>query len=334
VFIKIVETNKNERATALKKVKHLYKKFGFTAGMLKGSLAEGKKKVRTIIKAVIPPFIKRKIANSLSLLTSKLNGKNITGLLVQTEKFRFVVGSEDMSVGRTLRIKGSYGDNEFKRISKLLSNESNVIFVGTHIGAIAIPTAKNVKSCIFIEANPQTFNLLTTNIFLNEVTNTTCKNVAIGECEGEINFVLSRVNSGGSKREPAVKDNMYYYDKPKTIKVPMVTLDSICSDESEIYDLIFMDIEGSEFFALQGMHNALLRTNALVVEFIPHHLRNVSNCSVEDFIGLISNYFNYCYVPSKDVYIDTDDFLTFFLKMFAADETDDGLIFTNKKVSF
>ena len=35
---------KNERANALKEVKRLCKEFGFTAGMFKGSLAEGRKK--------------------------------------------------------------------------------------------------------------------------------------------------------------------------------------------------------------------------------------------------------------------------------------------------
>ena len=39
-----VEARKKERANALKKVKRLCKEFGFTAGMLKGSLAEGRKK--------------------------------------------------------------------------------------------------------------------------------------------------------------------------------------------------------------------------------------------------------------------------------------------------
>ncbi|MDB9991399.1 hypothetical protein OAD94_02715 [Amylibacter sp.] len=34
----------NERTNALKEVKRLCKEFGFTAGMLKGSLAEGRKK--------------------------------------------------------------------------------------------------------------------------------------------------------------------------------------------------------------------------------------------------------------------------------------------------
>ena len=39
----MVEARKNERADALKTVKRLCKEFGFTAGMLKGSLAEGRK---------------------------------------------------------------------------------------------------------------------------------------------------------------------------------------------------------------------------------------------------------------------------------------------------
>ena len=40
----MVEAKKNERANALKEVKHLCKEFGFTAGMLKGSLVKGRGK--------------------------------------------------------------------------------------------------------------------------------------------------------------------------------------------------------------------------------------------------------------------------------------------------
>ena len=39
----IKEVKKEERAEALKTVKKLCKEFGFTAGMLKGSLAKGRK---------------------------------------------------------------------------------------------------------------------------------------------------------------------------------------------------------------------------------------------------------------------------------------------------
>ena len=40
----MVEAKKNERADALKEVKRLCKEFGFTAGMLKGSLTKGRRK--------------------------------------------------------------------------------------------------------------------------------------------------------------------------------------------------------------------------------------------------------------------------------------------------
>ena len=40
----MVEAKKRERAEAFKKVKELCKEFGFTAGMLKRALAEGRKK--------------------------------------------------------------------------------------------------------------------------------------------------------------------------------------------------------------------------------------------------------------------------------------------------
>ena len=39
----MVEAKKNERSNAFKEVKRLCIEFGFTAGMLKGSLAEGRK---------------------------------------------------------------------------------------------------------------------------------------------------------------------------------------------------------------------------------------------------------------------------------------------------
>ena len=40
----MVEAKKNESTNAQKKVKRLCKEFGFTAGMLKGALVEGRKK--------------------------------------------------------------------------------------------------------------------------------------------------------------------------------------------------------------------------------------------------------------------------------------------------
>ena len=44
IQLQMTEAKKNELANSLKEVKCLCKEFGFTAGMLKGVLAEGRKK--------------------------------------------------------------------------------------------------------------------------------------------------------------------------------------------------------------------------------------------------------------------------------------------------
>ncbi len=41
----MVEAKKNEQANALKNVKRICKEFGFTAGMLKGSLTKSRKEI-------------------------------------------------------------------------------------------------------------------------------------------------------------------------------------------------------------------------------------------------------------------------------------------------
>ena len=50
----MAEAKKNERTNALKEVKRLCKEFGFTAGMLKGSLAEDKKNKREVTFTFLP----------------------------------------------------------------------------------------------------------------------------------------------------------------------------------------------------------------------------------------------------------------------------------------
>ena len=135
---------------------------------------------------------------------------------------------------------------------------------------------------------------------------------------------------------PTIENILNYYDNPETIKVPMMDLDSLLknSDVQETIDLIFMDIEGSEYFALNGMKDTLKNTKHLVLEFIPHHLRNVANVSVVSFLKVILEFFDHCYIPSKDQYVEKTDFINFFEEMYKKNESDDGVIFMKEKVHF
>jgi hypothetical protein len=88
-----------------------------------------------------------------------------------------------------------------------------------------------------------------------------------------------------------------------------------------------MDIEGSEYFALRGMQKTLGSSTRLAVEFLPHHLRNVSGASVGDFVALIEPHFSTLTIPSKKLSVSRPDFRRTLQEMYDRDEGDDGILF-------
>jgi hypothetical protein len=88
-----------------------------------------------------------------------------------------------------------------------------------------------------------------------------------------------------------------------------------------------MDIEGSEYFALQGMQRILKGSRALAVEFLPHHLKNVSGVSVQQFLSLIEPQFSTLTIPSREVRVERANFQSTLQRMYDADQADDGIIF-------
>lgn len=266
--------------------------------------------------------LKRLLHSKLILTTI---GKYASGLLAETQQGDFIVGTEDFAVGRELLTQGTYGEDEIARVKHLTTKDSNVLFVGPHIGAIAVPISRFVKSISDVEANPITFKLLNTNIALNKCKNISTYQFAANDSNNEIEFVLGRVHSSGSKRMPVVKKYIYFFDNPTIIKVKARKLDDIFDP---IFDLIFMDIEGSEYFALKGMNKILHNAKNLIVEFLPHHLDYVSNVSVEDFISVIEPYFHTLYIPTKNITVEKSEFLTILRQMYEKDEYDEGIVFS------
>jgi hypothetical protein len=137
---------------------------------------------------------------------------------------------------------------------------------------------------------------------------------------------MNKVNSGGSKRVPVHKEQMYYYDNPAEIHVQAYSLDEYMPDRK--FDIVVMDIEGSEYFALKGMQTVLSNTSVLAIEFLPHHLRNVSDVSVEAFLSLITPHFSSLRIPSKNKTVSSSDFLNTLSTMFEANQEEDMIFFS------
>ena len=252
-------------------------------------------------------------------------GSHSLAVIVETEHGLFAVDPEDRVVGGQLAKQGRYAIQELERLKAIVSSQSNVLVVGAHIGALVIPLCRHCRTVVAVEANPATYRLLKINLLMNEVTNCRALHVAASNEEGELDFLISRANSGGSKRVPLIHEYKYYYDKPKKVVVNARRLDDCLEDKS--FDLIVMDIEGSEYFALQGMQKTLGSSKALAVEFLPHHLKNVAGIAVSEFVALIEPHFSSLTIPSKNQRVSRPDFRRALQAMYDRNEGDDGLIF-------
>lgn len=261
----------------------------------------------------------------MGFLTKKLLGPYSNAIISDTPTGLFASDPEDIIVGGDIRRIGTYGAEQLQTISGLITPNANVLIVGAHIGTLAIPLSQQCSYVAAIEANPKTFHLLEMNTRLNQATNCDLFNIAANDKEGPLTFLLNTANSGGSKRKPLNKEYGYLYDDPEEIQVPGMPLDQFFSRRD--FNCIVMDIEGSEYFALKGMQDILNHAQTLVLEFMPHHLRNVSGIIVEELLAQLTM-FTTLTIPSLNNTIGAADFAPFLNFMYTHNMEDGGLLFS------
>ena len=266
-------------------------------------------------------FLKRQKSKQIR----KKLGKNVKYVIAHSENGIMATDPEDLEVGHQLRANGSFGMNEVERINQFVDKNSSVLIVGRHIGSLAIPISKSVDNCTVIEASPKNYELLKMNILLNNCENISTYNLAASESKGRIQFQMNSVNSGGSKRLPINNKFMYRYDDPEVIEVESETLDTLL--EGKKFDLILLDIEGSEYFAMKGMPTLLANCRTLIVEFLPHHLTNVAGITVEQFLENIPKQMKRLTIPSRNQTVSVEQAGPTLQDMFDKNQGDDGLIF-------
>ena len=253
-------------------------------------------------------------------------GQNIKAIITESENGLFAVDPEDLEVGQKLR-SGGFGIDEVERLKTFINKNSKVLIVGTHIGSLAIPLSKHCKEITAIEANPNTFELLEINLHLNHAKNIIPHNIFANESHEKVEFLLNTVNSGGSKRKPKKSSFLYDFDNPEIIELKSHKLDDYLPEHD--YDLVLLDIEGSEYFAMKGMKDILSNCKTLVVEFLPHHLKNVADIDVETFLSVLPGHFTKFNLPNNQQEHNISEVKTVLQKMYDANIGEDGIIFTS-----
>lgn len=256
-------------------------------------------------------------------------GAKYIGNLYESGQGLFCVDPADQFVARAIVEHGEYGQVQLNQLKMFCTPESSVLLLGAHLGALVVPLSKWVRQVTTFEANPDTYRLLSTNLKLNDCANVEAFNLAANDSAGTLKFVLNTVNSGGSKRMPVHPDQPYFHDNPRVADVPAVRLDDFLSGKQ--YDIIFMDIEGSEYFAMKGMPRLMAQARVVFSEFLPHHLSRVANVPVDQFIACFEG-FETMVVPSIPSAFHAGDIGKVVTQMFNGNQGDEGLIFIREKV--
>ncbi len=268
-----------------------------------------------------------------SSLRKKLLGKYAIGVIYETKNGKITAPINDLAVGKKLGHKGEYDMAEVNAIKDFIKPSDTLYVIGVHWGTLLIPLSKHCKNVVGYEANPKTFYFLETNVLINKINNVKLFNNAAGDSSRRVKFYTSTINSGGSKIKPEIDKLMYTFDNPDVIEVDMVSVDEhINANNLPEAQGIIMDIEGAEYYALKGMTKTLKASNFLYIEYVPHHLENVSNTSNEAFFDLIIPYFNtvkFMNDTSKvfDINNNKDRFLSY-INVLKETGKSDNLLFT------
>ena len=165
--------------------------------------------------------------------------------------------SHDKGISSELIIHKIHEPLTTSLIIKKLTKGMNCIDIGSNIGYYAILESSKIgdNGLVWsIEPSPQNFETLSKNVILNQRKNIKCYNIAIGDENGKIDFLISE-KSNWSK----IKNKIDHIENgDKIIQVDIMTLDSF-SEKNEIkkVDLLRMDVEGYERNIIEGSMNFL-----------------------------------------------------------------------------
>jgi FkbM family methyltransferase len=165
-----------------------------------------------------------------------------------------------------------------------LSPGGIVLDIGAHIGYYSLIFAEAVgpSGKVFaFEPNPENYRLLLKNIRINKFQNIEPINKAVSDKTGVLNLYESDSNSGDHR----IYDSG---EKRKQIRIQALKIDDLISEMEQPLKLIKMDIQGAEYYALNGMISLINKSEDLLLsaEFWPYGLK-MSGVVPESFIALL-----------------------------------------------
>lgn len=217
--------------------------------------------------------------------------------------FSIEVFDHDETVSNIIREDTIYSINDLKQFKKFLNKGDYFIDAGANLGWHTLFGAKLVGDSgkvIAFEPVKKIFDLLGSNITLNNLHNTIAVNSALTNYTGLSQLACSSKNYGDNvicHGDTEQKLSNWYghedHDISDREQINCTTLDDYIKnngiDASKI-KLIKMDIQGSEPHALEGMKNLIKEFHpTIILEFSPRHMK-VCDASPFDILAFIDKH--------------------------------------------
>ncbi len=222
-------------------------------------------------------------------------------------------------VSRSIFLTGRYEPNSFSLLDRILKPGMVFLDVGANMGLYALFAAKRVGKeglVVAIEPSERDFQRLKANIEVNALTNVRPIQAAISNYHGKAELLIAtQEKSGHNTLGTFCYESVRLQEKQK---VRVERLDDIMQQEKiEHIDVIKMDIEGAEFFALQGAKEVIQRFHPVILLELSDRSLRLQGCNSQQVWELLTEN-NYCIfgfdqktglpgLAQKKAYFDSED---------------------------
>lgn len=190
---------------------------------------------------------------------------------VLVDGLKLYIDKEDDTISQQLVQNGKWEEFETEVFKNKVKKRDVVVDVGAHIGYYTLIASKKVGadgSVYAFEPDPRNFLFLEKNVKVNNLKNVILINKAVADKTGSAKLYINRTNTG---------DHSIFNigHNRKSINISTVSLNDYFRDIKQKINVIKLDVQGSEIYALKGARKLIERNNRMVIitEFWPHAIR-------------------------------------------------------------